>query len=153
MSAEKFVEKRGFAVQAMDRAHRLGQTRPVTVYRLTMRGTIEEKVLKRAAQKNTVQQLVMTGQRDTSAGDLFSPDEVVSLLLDDDNLEAQFAQQQQAKAAGGGGNGASQHHIAIRMADDDDVDKLKEEEVSTAGLAHLLLLSTCQDTNASAEAL
>ena len=44
--------------QAMDRAHRLGQTRPVTVYRLTCRGTIEEKVLRRAAQKNTVQQLV-----------------------------------------------------------------------------------------------
>jgi len=47
-------------LQAMDRAHRLGQTRPVTVYRLTCRGTIEEKVLKRAAQKNTVQQLVIT---------------------------------------------------------------------------------------------
>jgi hypothetical protein len=132
-------------VQAMDRAHRLGQTRPVTVYRLTMRGTIEEKVLKRAAQKNTVQQLVMTGQRDTSAGDLFSPDEVVSLLLDDDNLEEQFAQQQKAAAAAGvEGNGASQHHIAIRMADDEDVDKLKEEEVSTVGRAHIYSTSTCR---------
>jgi superfamily II DNA or RNA helicase len=32
--------------QASDRAHRIGQTRPVTVYRLLTRGTVEEKVLK-----------------------------------------------------------------------------------------------------------
>jgi SNF2 family DNA or RNA helicase len=32
--------------QASDRAHRLGQTRPVTVYRLVMKHSIEEKILK-----------------------------------------------------------------------------------------------------------
>lgn len=31
--------------QATDRAHRIGQTRPVTVYRLITRGTVEEKVV------------------------------------------------------------------------------------------------------------
>ena len=46
-------------LQAMDRAHRLGQTRPVTVYRLVCKGTVEERILKRASQKNAVQQLVM----------------------------------------------------------------------------------------------
>lgn len=29
----------------MDRAHRLGQTRTVTVYRLLMRGTLEERIM------------------------------------------------------------------------------------------------------------
>jgi len=32
-------------MQAMDRAHRLGQTRTVNVYRLLMAGTLEEKVM------------------------------------------------------------------------------------------------------------
>lgn len=32
-------------LQAMDRAHRLGQTRTVNVYRLLMRNTLEEKVM------------------------------------------------------------------------------------------------------------
>ena len=33
-------------LQAMDRAHRLGQTKVVTVYRLLTRGTLEEKIMK-----------------------------------------------------------------------------------------------------------
>jgi len=47
--------------QAMDRAHRLGQTRQVTVYRMITRGTIEERIRKRALQKEEVQKVVMTG--------------------------------------------------------------------------------------------
>ena len=31
--------------QAIDRTHRIGQTRPVTVYRLVSQGTIEERVV------------------------------------------------------------------------------------------------------------
>jgi SNF2 family DNA or RNA helicase len=31
--------------QASDRAHRIGQQRPVTVYRLVSQGTVEEKIL------------------------------------------------------------------------------------------------------------
>ena len=45
----------------MDRAHRLGQTRPVTVYRLVTKGTVEERILQRAKQKNTMQNIVIAG--------------------------------------------------------------------------------------------
>ncbi|ODV80058.1 uncharacterized protein CANTADRAFT_64469 [Suhomyces tanzawaensis NRRL Y-17324] len=48
--------------QAMDRAHRLGQTRQVTVYRLLAKGTIEERMRDRAKQKEQVQQVVMEGK-------------------------------------------------------------------------------------------
>jgi SNF2 family DNA or RNA helicase len=37
--------------QATDRAHRIGQTRPVTVYRLLTRGTVEEKVIRLQSKK------------------------------------------------------------------------------------------------------
>ena len=40
--------------QATDRAHRIGQTRPVTVYRLLTRGTVEEKVLRLQAKKRSL---------------------------------------------------------------------------------------------------
>jgi len=77
--------------QAMDRAHRLGQTKEVTVYRLICHKTIEEKILQRASQKNVVQRLVMkTGD---SKADIFDSEEVVSLLLDDSEMEQKLKSQ------------------------------------------------------------
>ena len=38
----------------MDRAHRLGQTKQVTVYRLVVKGSIEERILQRAREKSEV---------------------------------------------------------------------------------------------------
>lgn len=55
------------------------------MYRLICKETVEEKILQRASQKNTVQQLVMTGGH--VQGDLLAPEDVVSLLIDDAQLE------------------------------------------------------------------
>ncbi|KAF8398330.1 hypothetical protein HHK36_017257 [Tetracentron sinense] len=82
-------------LQAMDRAHRLGQTKEVTVYRLICKETVEEKILQRASQKNTVQQLVMTGGH--VQGELLAPEDVVSLLLDDAQLEQKLRAPLQGK--------------------------------------------------------
>mmetsp|Transcript_20123 Transcript_20123/g.59983 ORF Transcript_20123/g.59983 Transcript_20123/m.59983 type:complete len:858 (-) Transcript_20123:45-2618(-) len=38
-------------LQAMDRAHRIGQTKPVTVFRFVTEGTVEEKIVERADRK------------------------------------------------------------------------------------------------------
>lgn len=45
--------------QAMDRAHRLGQTRQVTVYRLIARGTIDERIVQLARVKKDVRLVVI----------------------------------------------------------------------------------------------
>lgn len=79
--------------QAMDRAHRLGQKRQVTVYRLITSGTIDERILKLARTKKTVQDAVVGSSSGAnpmsgSSGDAAKPNEVVSLLLDEEELEA-----------------------------------------------------------------
>ncbi|XP_044764896.1 chromatin-remodeling ATPase INO80 isoform X2 [Coccinella septempunctata] len=74
--------------QAMDRAHRLGQTKQVTVYRLICKGTIEERILQRAREKSEIQKLVISGGN--FKPDTLKPKEVVSLLLDEEELVQKF---------------------------------------------------------------
>ncbi|XP_028128884.1 chromatin-remodeling ATPase INO80 [Diabrotica virgifera virgifera] len=74
--------------QAMDRAHRLGQTKQVTVYRLICKGSIEERILQRAREKSEIQKLVISGGN--FKPDTLKPKEVVSLLLDDDELVQKY---------------------------------------------------------------
>lgn len=47
--------------QATDRAHRIGQERPVTVYRLVAEGTIEEKILQLHEKKRDLADSLLTG--------------------------------------------------------------------------------------------
>jgi SNF2 family DNA or RNA helicase len=80
--------------QATDRAHRIGQTKPVTVYRLVTRGTIEEAIVKLHAEKRDLVAGVLDGM--DAAGKL-SPDDLVSLIQagaqsgpgDDENATAE----------------------------------------------------------------
>ena len=46
-------------LQAMDRAHRIGQTRPVMVYRMVTDTTVEEKIIERAQKKLYLDALVI----------------------------------------------------------------------------------------------
>lgn len=47
--------------QASDRAHRMGQTRPVTIYRLVAKNTIEEKIVKLHATKRDMADSLLDG--------------------------------------------------------------------------------------------
>lgn len=69
--------------QAMDRAHRLGQTRQVTVYRLITKGTIDERIVQMARVKKDVQDIVVGNKTFTDAT---KPSEIVQLLLSEDQL-------------------------------------------------------------------
>ncbi|MCX6855740.1 MAG: SNF2-related protein [Verrucomicrobia bacterium] len=61
--------------QAIDRAHRIGQQRPVTVYRLIVRDSIEEKILELHRHKRDL------------ASDLLEGSEISGRLSDDDLLD------------------------------------------------------------------
>jgi SNF2 family DNA or RNA helicase len=52
--------------QAMGRAHRIGQLRPVTVYRLVTQGSIEEKIVRLHRSKRDLAEGILSGQ-DTAA--------------------------------------------------------------------------------------
>ena len=91
--------------QAMDRAHRLGQTRQVTVYRMITRGTIEERIRKRALQKEEVQRVVIQGG--SGAGVDFNTrskenraKDMALWLADDDEAELIERKEQEAAAKG-----------------------------------------------------
>ena len=47
--------------QASDRAHRIGQTRPVTIYRLVVKGTVEEKIVRMHGRKRDLADSLLTG--------------------------------------------------------------------------------------------
>jgi len=64
--------------QASDRAHRLGQEQPVTVYRLIAMGTIEEQMLGLHAQKRTLIDQVLRGASGDTA--TLPVDELLALL-------------------------------------------------------------------------
>lgn len=65
--------------QATDRAHRIGQSRDVNVYQLVTKGTIEERIVKRAQQKKTVQSTVYEG----ASFNFFKKDMIIELMVDE----------------------------------------------------------------------
>ena len=68
-------------LQAMDRAHRIGQTKQVKVFRFVTENAIEEKVLERAAQKLRLDQLVIQqGRAQQQVKQAASKDELLNMI-------------------------------------------------------------------------
>ena len=64
--------------QASDRAHRIGQTRPVTIYRLITKGTIEEKIVSLHHQKRELAESLLAGSEDANVR--LSPEDLLDLI-------------------------------------------------------------------------
>jgi len=63
--------------QASDRAHRIGQTRPVTIYRLVTQNTIEEKIVQLHHQKRDLADSLLQG---TDSAHKLTANELIALL-------------------------------------------------------------------------
>lgn len=63
--------------QASDRAHRMGQERPVTVYRLVAKDTIEEKIVRLHAEKRDLADSLL---EETDTGASLSADDLLQLI-------------------------------------------------------------------------
>jgi SWI/SNF-related matrix-associated actin-dependent regulator of chromatin subfamily A member 5 len=110
-------------LQAMDRAHRIGQTKQVVVFRFVTENAIEEKVLERAAQKLRLDQLVIQqGRAQQPVKNAASKDELLNMI--------QHGAEKVFQSQGGAGTVGSQTELT-----DDDIDAiLKRGEERTAEL-------------------
>ncbi|KRH78660.1 RNA polymerase-associated protein RapA [Ferrovum sp. JA12] len=66
--------------QASDRAHRMGQTRPVTIYRLVTKDTIEEKIVALHERKRNLADSLLEGAGEVSS---ISTEELIRLLQEE----------------------------------------------------------------------
>ncbi|KAG7192109.1 uncharacterized protein KQ657_002471 [Scheffersomyces spartinae] len=112
-------------LQAMDRAHRIGQTKQVKVFRFITENAIEEKILERAAQKLRLDQLVIQQGRNSGGGTnqsnkAASKDELLNMI--------QFGASEMFEANGGGNNSEGSTDV-INIED-----ILKNSEIKTKKL-------------------
>ena len=69
--------------QAHDRVHRIGQDKDVTIYQLLCKDTVEQRIFQRAAQKLSLNELVLRDDTDTKSDkkeDVLSSGEVKKML-------------------------------------------------------------------------
>ena len=64
--------------QATDRAHRIGQTKVVTVYQLILKGSIEERIMELQQQKRALAEDILSSENVTAS--TFSREELLELL-------------------------------------------------------------------------
>ena len=67
-------------LQAVDRAHRIGQTKPVVIYRFMTEGTVEEKIIERAQKKLYLDAAVIQQGRLAEQSKSLSKDEMLSMI-------------------------------------------------------------------------
>lgn len=67
-------------LQAMDRVHRIGQTRPVLIYRFICENTIEEKVIERQAMRLKLDSLVIQQGRVLKGGENFTKEQMKDMI-------------------------------------------------------------------------
>ncbi|GMH25270.1 hypothetical protein Nepgr_027113 [Nepenthes gracilis] len=83
-------------LQAMDRCHRIGQTKPVHVYRLATAQSVEGRMLRRAFRKLKLEHVVIVKgqfqQEQTKSSDILEEEDLLAFLRDEDDAEDKMFQ-------------------------------------------------------------
>lgn len=87
--------------QAMDRCHRLGQKKQVTIYRLITADTIEERILTRAKQKDKIQRVVISDSEFKQQAE-FKRKEMYNLLLEEGGHQDGYTSEYNSSHQGAG---------------------------------------------------
>jgi len=117
-------------LQAMDRAHRMGQKRTVNVYRLITRGTLEEKIMNIQKFKTHIANTVVN--RDNSSLQSMNTEQLVGLFKvdDDDGLDDEERKKKKKKAQTAQGKGMN---AALAGLDELWEEKQYEDEFNVDG--------------------
>ncbi len=72
--------------QAEDRCHRIGQTRPVTIYKLVSSETVDEDIYDMGERKSQLRKAVLSDDRIAEDEEMKSPKKKAKKADDDDNV-------------------------------------------------------------------
>ncbi|CAJ1993916.1 SWI/SNF-related helicase [Leishmania donovani] len=140
-------------LQAQDRCHRIGQTRPVTIYRLISEHTVEESILEKARERKKLNNVVIrggqfhtiagvSGQYDDSAAAFAALSNPVNLRsffhdLDEDATVASAPSAVLIDASDSAGAASSRLDVLEAMADVEDAeDRAAGQELQREIAAH-----------------
>jgi SWI/SNF-related matrix-associated actin-dependent regulator of chromatin subfamily A member 5 len=118
-------------LQAMDRAHRIGQKKPVRVLRFITEGTVEEKIIERAERKLFLDAVVIQQGRLANAAQTLSKGELMSMV--------KFGADEIFKSSGSDGstNNITDADIDVLLAKGEERTKADSEKLKR-DMAHTL---------------
>lgn len=124
-------------LQAQDRAHRIGQTKEVRIYRMVTKNSIEEYIVKRAQEKLNLDGKVIQAGRFDHKSTAEERDEMLKALLAQDSLAGEFSS----------GGTTSPLPTTLNEEEDDDLNNSEEEgdENSNTNIGNTMMAEEEED--------